>query len=126
MKTCQICYKPIQDGATHCASCGAEMLAIQPETIHNPNLISCPSCGASVSKNAAACPSCAEPIAPARTNTQGINMKDPLHIAGVVIAIAIVIGIGLYIYVAFADAAYDRESAIDRIKYDNAGGQTIP
>jgi predicted amidophosphoribosyltransferase len=64
------------------------------------NLITCPACGKQVSKNAAACPNCAEPIAPTRNNTQGINFKDPVHIAGVILAALIFGGTVLAVAVA--------------------------
>ena len=60
----------------------------------------CPMCGRSVSPNAAACPGCGEPIAPARTNTQGINLRDPVHIAGVALALLILAGTILSVVVA--------------------------
>ena len=82
----------------------------------------CPMCGRSVSPNAAACPGCGEPIAPARTNTQGINLRDPGHVAGVVLAVIILLGIGLYVFASIASARYDRQSAIEMIKYQNRGG----
>lgn len=52
------------------------------------SLITCPACGQSVSSNAAACPGCGEPIRPERTNTGGINMRDPVHVLGVIVALA--------------------------------------
>lgn len=64
-------------------------------------LIKCPACGRQVSENAAACPSCADPIRPERTNTGGINMRDPLHVVGVVIAVIASAVFALMIYAAF-------------------------
>lgn len=54
-------------------------------------IINCPACGKQVSENAAACPACAEPIRPERSNTGGINLRDPVHIAGIVLCIVILI-----------------------------------
>lgn len=56
-------------------------------------LINCPACGKQVSVDAAACPACGQPIAPAKTSQQGINLKDPVHIIGVIIAGVIIAGI---------------------------------
>ncbi len=65
------------------------------------NLTACPSCGRSVSRNAAACPGCGEPIAPAKTNMQGINMRDPVHVIGVALAVLTVVVIVIYMHDAF-------------------------
>lgn len=63
-------------------------------------LITCPACGKPVSKNAPACPSCGEPIKSSVEKASGaINIKDPIHIIGILIAILMVVGIVLYIMV---------------------------
>jgi len=54
-------------------------------------LINCPACGQQVSQNAAACPACAEPIRPERTNQSGINLRDPVHVLGVLLCVAIIV-----------------------------------
>lgn len=54
-------------------------------------LINCPACGKQVSANAAACPACAEPIKPGRAKTGGINLRDPVHVVGVVLGVVILI-----------------------------------
>lgn len=86
----------------------------------------CPMCGRSVSPNAAACPGCGEPIAPAKTNTQGINLKDPLHMVGVIIAVLMLLGIGFFVFVSVLRVRDDRRFAIESIKYQNRGGAYAP
>jgi len=66
----------------------------------NTNLIPCPACGKLISPQAAACPQCAQPIAPAKNNTQGINLRDPIHILGVALALLMLLGIAFYIFTA--------------------------
>ena len=61
-------------------------------------LITCPACGKPVSKNAPACPSCGEPIRSSVEKASGaLNMKDPVHVIGVLLAILMVLGVVLYI-----------------------------
>ena len=58
-------------------------------------LIKCPACQAEISPNAPACPKCGEPIKSSVEKAQGgaINMKDPVHLVGIVLVIIIVIGV---------------------------------
>lgn len=49
----------------------------------------CPACSQSVSRDAASCPRCGHVFKYAG----GINLKDPVHLVGVLIAILMVIGI---------------------------------
>jgi predicted amidophosphoribosyltransferase len=59
----------------------------------NMSLIKCPSCDKDVSKKAAACPHCGLQIKyPGR-----INLKDPVHIFGIIIVIGIIVSVILYI-----------------------------
>jgi predicted amidophosphoribosyltransferase len=58
------------------------------------SLIKCPACGRDVSKNAPSCPGCGEPIKSSVEKASGaINMKDPVHLIGVIFAIAVLLGI---------------------------------
>lgn len=52
-------------------------------------LIKCPTCGRQVSSNAAACPACAEPINRVSANTGRVNLRDPVHILGVVASVVV-------------------------------------
>lgn len=61
-------------------------------------MISCPTCGREVSSNAAACPGCAEPIAPSKTNTAGINLRDPVHVIGLVVCLLVIVGIVVFVH----------------------------
>ncbi len=60
--------------------------------MNNQTLKTCPACGNAVSVRAPACPHCGEPFKMAATNPNGINMHDPVHVAGVIIAA--VVGVG--------------------------------
>ena len=61
------------------------------------SLTKCPSCGSDVSTEAAACPKCGHPLAAKPSG--GVNMSDPVHVIGVVLAIAIlVVFVGGLIY----------------------------
>jgi uncharacterized membrane protein YvbJ len=67
-------------------------------------LISCPECSAQVSDAAAACPHCGHPIAPPKIQQvrveRGINMRDPVHVVGVIIAVVAL----LFIAIVFLSA----------------------
>jgi uncharacterized paraquat-inducible protein A len=52
-------------------------------------LIKCPECGTEVSSEAAACPKCGHPLRAKPSG--GINMKDPVHVIGVVLVIIILL-----------------------------------
>ena len=62
------------------------------------SLVKCPACGRQVSDNAAACPGCAEPISLANLNGGRINLRDPVHVAGVVVSAVIILGIALWVF----------------------------
>ncbi len=66
----------------------------------NTNLCTCPACGRDVSIRAPACPHCGEPFKLAAANPGGINMRDPIHVIGVVIAA--VVGIGALMAIVLA------------------------
>ena len=52
------------------------------------NLMKCPTCGNNVSPNAPTCPRCGEIINKKMTPYTGkINLKDPVHLIGVIFAI---------------------------------------
>lgn len=55
------------------------------------SLIKCAACGNEVSIEAAACLKCGHPIK--ATPAGGINMKDPVHIVGVIAVGVILLGI---------------------------------
>jgi len=61
-------------------------------------LIPCPACGRQVSPNAAACPSCAEPIRPERTNQGAINLRDPIHVAGIIACLVFIALVLVFVY----------------------------
>ena len=68
----------------------------------NTNLRNCPACGRDVSARAPACPHCGEPFRLAAAGAGGINMRDPIHVIGVVIAAVVGIGaIGLIVTTLF-------------------------
>lgn len=57
-------------------------------------LIQCPTCKNNVSSNAATCPHCGEVINSRMTKPAGaINLKDPVHLAGVILAGLMVLGV---------------------------------
>lgn len=57
-------------------------------------LMKCPACDKQISTAATACPQCGHPFAKA-TTVSGIDMKDPVHVLGViVVAIIVVLVIG--------------------------------
>lgn len=57
-----------------------------------PKLIKCPTCGKSVASSAPYCPHCGVVVNKQEAKLQkgGFNRKDPVHIAGVVLAIIFV------------------------------------
>ena len=55
-------------------------------------LRTCPACNRDVSIRAPACPHCGEPFTLAAANPGGINMRDPVHVVGVIIAV--IVGLG--------------------------------
>lgn len=58
------------------------------QSANQASMMSCPSCKATVSKQAAACPKCGHQFkAPG-----GINLKDPVHLIGIAIAIMFLLG----------------------------------
>lgn len=85
-------------------------------------LIKCPACARPVSPNAAACPSCAEPIRPERTNSSGINLRDPVHVIGVVIAALVVLATVLFVVSKISSENSKDRSESEMIKYQNKGG----
>ena len=56
----------------------------------NTNLTPCPTCEKLISKFAANCPDCGHSFP---KNNGGVNMSDPVHFAGVIIAILAAIGV---------------------------------
>jgi hypothetical protein len=66
-------------------------------------LIPCPECKTEVSSAAAACPKCGHPIAAPTTPPPqpqrvvgAIDMRDPVHVVGVVIAVVMLIAIVIW------------------------------
>lgn len=53
------------------------------------SLIKCPSCGADVSTEAAACPKCGHPLK--ATPAGGLNLQDPVHLIAVIGLVVIVL-----------------------------------
>lgn len=70
--------------------------------MNTATLRTCPACGRDVSIRAPACPHCGEPFKLAAANPGGINMRDPVHVAGVVIAVIVGLGaIGMIVVTLF-------------------------
>ena len=70
--------------------------------MNTATLRTCPACGRDVSIRAPACPHCGEPFKLAAANPGGINMRDPVHVAGVVIAVIVGLGaIGMIVTTLF-------------------------
>jgi len=53
----------------------------------------CPTCEADISTEAVACPKCGHQL----KSPSGINMQDPVHVIGVILAILFLLGILVYI-----------------------------
>lgn len=64
----------------------------------NENLMSCPSCNKAISKQAASCPDCGHTFA---RNNGGVNLSDPVHLVGVILAILAGIGVVMMVAGAF-------------------------
>jgi hypothetical protein len=68
---------------------------ISPTSATVTNLLTkCPSCRAEVSTEAAACPKCGHQFKYAG----GINLKDPVHVIGLIICALIVVGVAFYLF----------------------------
>ncbi len=66
----------------------------QIEKASAAKMIACPTCGHNVSRNAAACPECGEIINVQMQKPAGaINLHDPVHLIGVILAAVIVLGV---------------------------------
>ena len=57
-------------------------------------LVKCPTCGAEISSEAAACPKCGHPMK--ATPAGGINPKDPVHVLGIIIVV--IVGLAIIVY----------------------------
>jgi predicted amidophosphoribosyltransferase len=56
-------------------------------------LRACPACSRQVSRAAPACPGCGEPFQEAARRPHGaINLRDPVHVAGIVVSGVVVLG----------------------------------
>ena len=62
-------------------------------------LTNCPTCGKQVSSKAATCPNCGEVLHHSKSET-AINLKDPVHLLGVLISILVLAGVGVAIVYA--------------------------
>ena len=71
----------------------------QTETMDSSNLIKCPSCGKSISRQAASCPDCGHTFS---RNNGGVNLSDPIHLIGVILAILAGIGVVIMVSGAFS------------------------
>ena len=66
-------------------------------------LIQCPTCKGEFSSRAFKCPHCGEVINSRMTKPAGaINLKDPVHLAGVILAGLMVLGVILAIIARFS------------------------
>lgn len=60
----------------------------------NSKLIECSICGEKIAESAAYCPHCGAVINKKMTKASGaINLNDPIHIVGIILAILIIVGI---------------------------------
>lgn len=100
------------------------MNGIQVNAVQS-RLVKCPACGRAVSPNAAACPACAEPIRPERTNHSGINLRDPVHVVGVIIAALVVAATVVFAVSKISSDNQENRNAVDMIKYQNKGGLRV-
>ena len=55
-------------------------------------MMSCPSCQAEVSTEAAACPKCGHQF----KSAGGIDLRDPVHLIGVIVAAVFLVGAIIY------------------------------
>ncbi len=63
----------------------------QQRSVPTTNLRQCPACSKMVSRNASACPDCGEPFSEvARVPHGAINMRDPIHVLGIIVVIVII------------------------------------
>lgn len=90
MKTfpCNFCPEKIQADFlvpgtnVTCPACGMESTVPARAPVATPaNIQICPTCQASVSRNAVACPKCGH----AFRQAGAINLSDPVHIAGLIV-----------------------------------------
>lgn len=74
--------------------------AVAPHIAASQSLRACPACHAQVSVRAVSCPHCAEPFqAAGRVVAGAINMRDPVHVLGIVVCVVIglcVLGAAVY------------------------------
>ncbi len=98
---CQHCRQEFEAEAEErtafCPFCGRET-SVGVQRVSYPqkveNLVTrCPSCKSEVSTQAVSCPKCGHQFRYAG----GINLKDPVHVAGLIICAIIIIGVILYI-----------------------------
>lgn len=93
---CQMEYE-LEPGCASNCMCGHAVKAPAADKPAAPvatKLIACPTCGCSVSRNAAACPECGEVINVQMQKPSGaINLRDPVHLIGVILAAIIVLGV---------------------------------
>lgn len=69
-------------------------------------LVKCPTCGREVSSNAAHCPGCGEVINDKMAKPAGaINLKDPVHLAGVILSGLVIAGVIFAVIARFRQIA---------------------
>ena len=82
---------------------GIDLKKIERNQAEMATLIKCPTCGKQVSSNAATCPGCGEVINAQMTKPAGaINLKDPVHLIGVILAGLVILGVIVAIIARFA------------------------
>src|SRR5665213_821026 len=95
--SCQHCRQEFEADASErtafCPSCQRET-AVGSRKISYPQkfesqLTRCPSCSAEVSTKAVSCPKCGHQFRYAG----GVNLKDPVHVLGLIICAIIIIGV---------------------------------
>lgn len=78
----------------------------------------CPSCGRDVSQRAASCPGCGEPFRLAAATNGGFNLRDPVHVLGL-IAVCLVFIICLMYGIIQARMNIQRERSLAEIEEIN-------
>ena len=99
---CEHCQSEFEDEGLErtafCPSCGKETHILPFRSGMSASatglLTRCPSCQSAVSTEAAACPTCGHQFKYAG----GINLKDPVHVIGLIVTALIAIGVVWYIH----------------------------
>jgi DNA-directed RNA polymerase subunit RPC12/RpoP len=95
--TCQHCRHEFdadaEERTVFCPACRRETFVLSRPQNFDPLLTKFPSCESEVSTKAASCPKCGHQFRYAG----GINLKDPIHVIGLIVCVVIIILVALYI-----------------------------